>query len=76
LVAEGLLLPGDKLTHKVIKNSKLVTVEITQKGEIQFENGAVFRNPTSAAKFASGAANVNGWRYWKVIRTGRYLSEL
>ncbi len=76
LLAEGRLLPGDKLTHKISKNSQLVNAVITQKGDLQFENGLTFLNPTSAAKYASGAANVNGWRYWKVRRTGGYLSEL
>lgn len=76
LMNAGVLKSGDVLIHKRTIQKQVIEVVITSSGSIKFKDGLEFNTPTSAAKYASGASNVNGWRYWKVRRVGCYLADL
>ena len=73
LIRYGKLIAGDKIVHRSTRPKKIVTAKINENGQIEFEDGFIFDTPTAAAKHASGSSTVNGWKYWKLIRTAEYL---
>ena len=49
--------------------------EVTGWGTLMLSNGAVFTDPTMAARAVSGLSDVDGWKVWKTT-SGQMLGEL
>lgn len=75
LVERNLLQPGDKLVWMQRTRGLEHHAEVTEAGAIRLSDGREVASPSRAALEAAGA-NVDGWEYWTVVRTGETLHGL
>jgi hypothetical protein len=74
LIQAGLVRPGDQLHHERVRSGHLLVAEVTAGGRIE-TNAGTFNAPSTALGALLGY-EVNGWRNWIHVRTGKTLAEL
>lgn len=75
LLNAGLLRAGTELSWHRPRLDELHRARVTERGEIELENGQAYGTPSRAAQEAAGLGSVDGWNAWKT-GDGKRLSEL
>ena len=73
LIEKAVLTPGDTLTNADVINPIIAVV--TEDFGILL-NGVRHESPGLAAVAASGEQDVDGWRYWSLVRGGKTVATL
>lgn len=76
LIVSGSILPGDILVWNRRSIGENIELTIDSSGKLKASDGKVFGTPTAAAKNFNGGVAINGWRVWKIKRTGQALDEI
>lgn len=76
LIMSGSIQPGDILVWNRRSIGENIELIIDSSGKLKANDGKVFGTPTAAAKNFNGGMAINGWRVWKIKRTGQALDEL
>ena len=76
LIVSGSILPGDILVWNRRSIGENIELTIDSSGKLKASDGKVFGTPTAAAKNFNGGVATNGWRVWKIKRTGQALDEI
>ena len=76
LLKSGSVSAGDKLiwSRRVLKNSHEAV--INSDGTISTSDGKKHKTPSGAAKHLNDNKPVDGWIAWKLVSSGKTLSEL
>ena len=77
LLDADLLVPGEKIRLDDPRSGLRYHAEITENGAIRLPGGGgVWSDPSKAAMLAANMNKVNGWRAWKLERTGQSLADV
>lgn len=76
LIVSGSILSGDILVWNRRSIGENIELTIDSSGKLKASDGKVFGTPTAAAKNFNGGVAINGWRVWKIKRTGQALDEI
>lgn len=76
LIVSGSIQPGDILIWHRRSLGETIELSIDSSGRLKANDGKVFGTPTAAAKNFNGGIAINGWRVWKIKRTGQSLDDL
>ena len=71
LVEAGLLLPNEQLEWVRPRKGDSFSAMLLANGDIQIEDGRVFKSSSAAAANAANIAAANGWVAWRVPRLGK-----
>ena len=76
LIKVGAIQVGEILIWN--RKNQGVTEELTvdSSGNLKSNDGKIFGSPTAAAKNFNGGVAINGWRVWKIKRTGEALDDV
>jgi hypothetical protein len=70
LLDAGLLEPGEKLEWIRPRKGDEFHAQLLETGDIQIEDGRIFRSSSAAAASAANIVAANGWVAWRVPRLG------
>jgi hypothetical protein len=76
LMNEGLLQAGETLFWERKQRNVVYKAEVTSKGLLKTQDGAVHRTPSGAAKHLNGQKPIDGWHAWKTETSKEKLSDL
>ena len=74
LLSAGLIAAGDELEHHRVRKGQVLRATVGQNGEIVTDLG-VYSAPSAALKALVGT-DINGWKSWTHVRSGKTLSQL
>jgi hypothetical protein len=76
LIKVGAIQVGDIIVWNRKKQGVIVELTVELNGKFKSMDGKLFGSPTAAAKNFNGAVEINGWRVWRLKRTGEALDDV
>ena len=76
LIEAGAVQVGDIFVWSRKNQGSTEELTVDSFGKLKSSDGKTFGSPTAAAKNFNGGVAINGWRVWKIKRTGEALDDL
>jgi len=76
LIKVGAIQVGDIVVWNRKNYGAIEELTIDLNGKLRSIDGRIFGSPTAAAKNFNGGIAINGWRVWRIKRTGEALDEV